>query len=76
MPGHELVAEGVGVAEQLIAAADREDHAPVAGGRVQRVALDVDEVLGAELLVAILAAAEVEEVVGARVDLVAQARRR
>ena len=39
MPGHLLVAELVGVAEQLVAAADGEDRAAVGGRGVQRVAL-------------------------------------
>ena len=74
--GDLLVAELVGVAEELVAAADGEDRAAVGGRGVQRVALALDEVLRAELLVAVLAAAEVEEVVRGRVDVVAEARRR
>ena len=71
-----LVAELVAVPEQLVAAADAESTAPRVGRGVQRVALDGREVLRAQRLVAVLAAAEVEEVVRVRVDLVAEARRR
>ena len=39
--GQLLAAELVGVAEQLVAAADGEDHLAALGRRVQRVALDV-----------------------------------
>src|SRR4029077_1840776 len=70
-----LVAELVGVAEELVAAADGEDGAAVAGRGVERVTLAIDEVLRAELLIAVLAAAEVEEVVRGRVDVVAEACR-
>ena len=68
-----LAAQLVGVAEQLVAAADREDDAPALGRGVQRVALDGRQVLRAQLLVTVLTAAEVEEVVGVRIDLVAEA---
>ena len=71
--GDALVAELVVVAEQLDAAADAEHDGAAAGRGVQRVALGLDEVLGAERLVAVLAAAEVEEVVGVGVDRVAEA---
>ena len=60
-----------GLAEQLDAAADAQHDGPARGGRVQRVALARDEVLGAQELVAVLAAAQVEEVVGVGVDAVA-----
>ena len=72
-PGQPLTSEFVGVAEQLVAAADGEDH--LSGGRrgVQRVALDRGQILGAQHLVAVLAAADVEEVVGVRVERVAEA---
>ena len=49
---------------------------PRAGGGVQRVALVRREVLGAQHLVAILAAADVEEVVGVRVERRRRGRRR
>ena len=44
-PGQPLVAELVAVAEQLVAAADAEDHGAAVGRGVQRVALDGREVL-------------------------------
>ena len=72
-PGKPLTSEFVGVAEQLVAAADGEDHLAGGGRGVQRVALDRREVLGAQRLVAVLAAADVEEVVGVGVELVAEA---
>ena len=70
--GQVLVAERVAVAEQLVAAADAEQDGAAAGGGVQRVALDGGEVARAQRLVAVLAAAEVEEVVRVRVDRVAE----
>ena len=72
--GQPLAAELVGVAEQLVAAADREDDAPALGCGVQRVALDGREILRAQLLVTVLTTPEVEEVVGVGIDLVAEAR--
>src|SRR4051794_15917764 len=72
--GEPLAAELVGVAEQLVAAADREYDAPALRGGVERVALDRGEVERAELLVTVLTAAEVEEIVRVRVDLVPEAR--
>ena len=74
--GQPLVAELVAVAEQLVAAADAEDHRAALRGGVQRVALDGGEVLRAQRLVAVLAAAEVEEVVGVGVELLAEPRAR
>ena len=60
-----LLAELVAVAEQLIAAADREhDGAVVDRGR-DRLALGLTHVRGDQLLVAVLAAADVEQVVRA-----------
>ena len=56
------------MAEQLEAAADAEDERPARGRGVQRVALGLDEVVRAQALVAVLAAAEVEEVVRVGVD--------
>ena len=69
------LAQLVGVAEQLVAAADGEHHGATLGRRVKRVALRLGHVPGHGHLVAILAAAEVEEVVRGRVDRVAQRRR-
>ena len=71
--GEPLAAQLVGVAEQLVAAADGEDDAPALGGGMQRVALDGGEVERAQLLVTVLTTAEVEEVVRVGVDLVAEA---
>src|SRR3954469_15409199 len=71
-PGDLLVAELVGVAEELEPAADAEDQPAAVGRGVQRVALGRDEVVRAQRLVTILTAAEVEEVVGGRVDRVAE----
>ena len=48
--------------EQLIAAAHAEHDRAARGGRVQAVALVREQVLGAQALVAVLAAADVEEV--------------
>ena len=73
-PGDLLVAELVGVAQQLEAAADAEDEPAAVRRGVQRVALGLDEVLRAQRLVTILTAAEVEEVVGGRVDRRRRAR--
>ena len=70
--GQGLVAERVAVAEQLVAAADAEQHRAAGRGGVQRVALDRGEVARAQRLVTVLAAAEVEEVVRVGVDLVAE----
>ena len=66
--------EVVGVAEQLKAAADAEDHRAAGGRGVQGVALDRREVLGAERLVAVLAAAHVVEVVRVGVQRLAGLR--
>ena len=71
-----LAAELVAVAEQLVAAADGEDHLAARGRGVQRVALDGGEVLGAQRLVAVLAAADVEEVVRVGVERRRRGRRR
>ena len=60
------------MAEQLVAAADAEQQLARARRGVQRVALGVDEVERAQPLVAVLAAAEVEEVVRLGVDPVAE----
>ena len=57
-----LGAELVGVAQQLVAAADGEDDRPAGGGGMHVVALALGQIVGAELLVAVLAAADVVEV--------------
>ena len=68
-----LRAQRVGVPEQLVAAAHAEHERAARSGRVQTVALGLDQVLGAQALVAVLAAADVEEVVRVRVERLAQA---
>ncbi len=73
-PGDALVAELVVVAEELVAAAHGEDDAAGVGRVVQRVALGVDHVLGAQRLVAVLRAADVEEVMRGGVDPLAEPR--
>ena len=67
-----LVAELVAVAEKLVAAAYREHHGPVRHGRREPVALRRDHVGGHQPLVAILAAADVDQVVRRGVDPVAR----
>src|SRR4029078_3960551 len=70
-----LAVEAVGAPEQLIAAADAE-HDRVARRRaLERVALGGEQVLGAQALVAVLAAAEVEEVVGVGIERLAEPAR-
>ena len=75
-PAISLVAERVGVPEQLVAAAHAEHHRAARGRGVQPVALGLDQVLGAQALVAVLAAADVEQVVGVGVELLAEPARR
>ena len=70
--GQLLVAELVAAAEQLVAAADRQDHGAVVGRRVERIALRGEHVAGDRHLVAVLAAAHVEEVVRVRIETVGQ----
>ncbi len=72
-PGQALLAQLVAVAEQLVAAADGEQDGSVVDRRRQRLALARDHVGGDGTLVAVLAAAEVEEVVGRGVDALAGA---
>src|SRR3954454_17063191 len=72
--GELLVAELIGVAQQLVAAAHREHDLAGVGGAVQGVALDRGHVARAQGLVAVLAAADVEQVVGVGVHGVAEAR--
>src|SRR5206468_9972147 len=72
--GDLLVAQRVGVPEQLVAAADAEEELAGLRRGVERVALGLDEVERAQPLVAVLAAAQVEEVVGLGVDAVAERR--
>ncbi len=64
-PGQRLVSKLVGVTEQLVAAAHGEDHRAAVGRGVQIGALAVCEVVRAQPLVAILAAADVVQI-GAR----------
>ena len=71
--GQPLVAELVAVTEQLQAAADGEHDRAASGRGVQRLALDRGQVARAQRLVAVLAAADVEEVVRLRVERVADA---
>src|SRR5206468_1072731 len=66
-------AERVGVPEQLVAAAHAEHHGPARRRRVQRLALALDQVLRTQALVAVLAAAEVEQVMPIRVQRISQA---
>ena len=73
--GQLLAAELVGVAEQLVAAADGEHDRAAVGRGVEGVALGGDHVVRDGDLVAVLAAAHVEEVVGVRVERLAEARR-
>ena len=70
--GQALAAQLVAVAEQLVAAAHREDDASALGRGVQGVALDGGQVLRAQLLVTILTTSEVEKVVIVGIDLVAE----
>ena len=74
--GQGLVAELVGVAEQLITAAHREDHRPAVGRGVERVALDLGQVERAQLLVAVLPAAHVEEIGAVGVERARRGRSR
>ena len=74
-PGDPLVAELVAVAEQLVAAADGEHRGAVVDRGRERVALGREHVLGDQPLVAVLAAADVDQVVGAGVEALARARR-
>ena len=67
-PGQPLLAELVAVAEQLVAAADGEQDGAVVDGRGERLALGRDHVGGDRALVAVLAAADVEQVVGGGVE--------
>ena len=62
----------IGAPQQLVAATDTEYDCATRRGGVQRLALGRDQILGAEALVAILAAAEVEEVVGVAVGRLTQ----
>ena len=71
--GQRLGAQLVGVAQQLVAAADREDDRAAGGGGVQRVALALGQVMGAQPLVAVLAAADVVEVGAVGVERLAEA---
>src|SRR5262249_17123412 len=67
-----LLAKRVGVAEQLVSAADAEHDGPARRGGVQRLALPLQHVPSTQPLVAVLAAAEVEEVVRVRIERLAE----
>ena len=69
-----LVAELVAVAEELVAAADGEHHRAVLDGLGEARALGRHHVLGDDPLVAVLAPADVDQVVGARVERLARPR--
>src|SRR5215213_9897498 len=71
--GQPLLAELVAVPEQLVAAAYREQYGAVIGRPGKRLALGCDHVGGDRALVAILPAADVEEVMRGRVDGIAGA---
>ena len=71
-----LVAELVGVAEQLVAAADGEHRGAVVDRGRDRVALGREHVLGDHPLVAVLAAADVDQVVRVGVEALAGPGRR
>src|SRR6185437_9239937 len=72
-PGQRLLAQLVALAEQLVAAADGEEDCAVVDRLRKRRALGLDHVGGDGALVAVLAAADVEEVVRARIDRLALA---
>ena len=73
---HVLAVEAaVAAAEQLVSAADGEQRGTAVDRRAQRVRLE-EQILGDEHLLAILAAADVVEVVCAGNDVVAHADRR
>src|SRR6478736_5344830 len=72
--GDRSVAELVAMAEQLIAAADCEQGGAIVGGRGDCVALGPEHVLGHQDLVAILAAADVDQVVFGWIEPLAGAR--
>jgi hypothetical protein len=74
-PREPLVAELVRAPEQLIAAADGEHHRTMAGGGVQGIPLGGRHVVGDGDLVAILAAADVEEVMGVGLEALADGAR-
>ena len=59
-PGQRLVAELIGMPEQLIAAADAEDHGAARGGRMQVIALGIGKVARAQLLIAVLTPTHVD----------------
>src|ERR1044072_181132 len=61
------------MAEQLVAAADRQQHGAALDRRGAGAALARDHVGGDHALVAVLPAADVEEVVGGRIDRNARA---
>src|SRR5437764_14590243 len=71
--GERLPAKLIAVAQQLISATHREDHAAPRGDRVQRFALHLREIQRAQLLVAILPTADVVETGAVRIKLVTEA---
>src|SRR5262249_39816516 len=70
-----LIAELIGVPEELEATAPREDNAASARGSVQRVALDAGQVKRAQLLIAILPTPDVEEIGRLGIEFIAEVRR-
>ena len=62
--------------EQLVAAANPQHNRASGSGRVQRVTLELNEILRAQTLVAILTAAEVEEVMRVGIQRLAEATAR
>ena len=67
------LAELVAVAEQLVAATDGEHDGAVADGGRERLALGLQHVGGDQLLVAVLAATDVDQVVRGGVEALARA---
>ena len=74
-PAIRSLAELVAVPEELVAAADREHDGAVGDRRRERLALAPQHVPGDQALVAVLAAADVDQVVGAGVEALARAGR-
>jgi len=68
-----LLAELVGVTQQLVTATHREDHAAARGDGMERVPLDLRQIKRAQPLVPILAPADVVEICAVRIKRVAEA---
>jgi len=66
------IAERVGAPQQLVAAANAEHDRIAIGRLVQRVSLELEQVLSAQPLIAVLAAADVEQVVRVGVERLAE----